>query len=265
MALTGTFVGVGLSPAILTAVNFDSGNKVRVIFNEAMQNTTALTAPTTYSLTALSTQPVYQPVSVTAESVANPTYVELTLAGTLLQGTDNYSVTVDTSVVDVAGNPLSPLGNTFVFSGIGIDTSTQVQPTTLLEDFLVQPTWNTDSQTPKLYSLRRTLTEVTNSNGRQILGYAVISPLKNYIISKHPDIDLFDNSSIVNRTSIKTASASIAHFRKNFKVIVQECLYIGVDQDVLSKIEEDFYIYSDDIGLTHILTTLLVLSAIELI
>ena len=113
MTITGNFTGEGVEPTVASATYSDKG-ALRVTFSEAMEPNTELETISNYTITGATTITVQD---VTFENETDPTYVDLEVDPTPIYGTDNYTITVATTVEDLAGNTLDPAGASVQFSG----------------------------------------------------------------------------------------------------------------------------------------------------
>lgn len=227
---SGSFTGVGVSPQVSFATNTAEGLHLIVGFSEPMTKDSALTTPGNYTITALSTETAYQPTSVIVPSDTYPRGVLLELQGRLLAGTDNFRLTVANTLTDVAGNTLDAAADTADFSGVGVTTDSVSSSS--LETALVS-TWAIDSTIPYLVSLRRTLADVTVSNGKQVLAYAYDSPYRNFISDSHRDVALFDYEDVVNRVSATTAANAVARHRGFKERIFLDAKTAGVSTNLV--------------------------------
>src|SRR5687768_3991909 len=112
MPLTGSFVGVGVRPRVLSATALTTST-VRVVFNEAMSNNAALVLAANYTITPAGGSAAR---TVTGVIVDGTSAVVLQLDGDLTPGVNNYTVTVAAAVVDVAGNGIDPAFDDAVFN-----------------------------------------------------------------------------------------------------------------------------------------------------
>jgi len=107
---SASFTGVGDKPQVLPDANPIDPTHVRIEYNEQVDSTALNT--TTYTL-----DPVIA-VSAVAKVINDVTY-ELTLATDMARGID-YTIYVDNSVKDLAGNTLDPAHDEATFTGIGV-------------------------------------------------------------------------------------------------------------------------------------------------
>lgn len=115
MPLFGEFEGEGVAPTVVSAEAL-SGDRVRVTFSEAMTLEAALIDPTNYVITEDMGSDARTVVDVSANGQLEPTYVILTLDGTLTPGTENYEVEVS-NVRDLALNDIDTDADTATFDG----------------------------------------------------------------------------------------------------------------------------------------------------
>ena len=112
---TQVFPGLGILPQV-TSATVVTVSTIEIVFNEAMLNTAALNAATSYHFTG--------PTTLTASSVTivNPTTIRVLITGEMLTG-GSYTVAVGfppaTGVQDLAWNNLDVAAHTAIFSGLG--------------------------------------------------------------------------------------------------------------------------------------------------
>jgi len=114
---TGSWTGLGGDPTVsgASAIGF---TKVRVSFSEPMESNAALVLAGNYTITEDVGSAARTVLSVAAEAVSNPNYVDLTLDGEMTIGTANYEVQV-ANVEDPGGNVIDPAGDSADFDGAG--------------------------------------------------------------------------------------------------------------------------------------------------
>lgn len=115
-----SFLSVGRSPQVSSA-SATGTQTVRVTFDEPMAPNVALSDVASYDIDEDIGATPATVTLVTPEAVANPTYVDLTLAAEMTNGA-NYVVAVSTpGVTDAVGNALDVFFNTAAFAGVGIE------------------------------------------------------------------------------------------------------------------------------------------------
>lgn len=112
------WTAVGTPPAVSSAMPVDS-TTVRVNFSEGMSPTAALSSVGSYSFDPDLGGAVVSPVSAVPEAVSQPTYVDVYLSSEMTLGVD-YTLSVDDSLEDAAGNPMDALSLTAEFTGVGV-------------------------------------------------------------------------------------------------------------------------------------------------
>lgn len=122
MTLTGTFSGSGDAPSVLSARAL-SPTQVRIDFSEAMAAAT-LASPSNFSLSAGLGSTARTVTRVLLPDSTTPTFVILTLSGVLTEGTANYTITVDTSATDAAGNAIDTSHRSAIIDGPPATTTT---------------------------------------------------------------------------------------------------------------------------------------------
>jgi hypothetical protein len=174
VGITGSFTGIGVSPQVASAVA-TTLSRVRVTFNEPMTDDAALNDPGSYTIDEDMGSAARTVDAVTPEAVAEPTYVDLDLDGECTVGTNNYAVTVDTAVVDAAGNALDAAHDSADFSPARPPGEPQVASAESLNPRRVRVTFNepmTDDATlrdPDSY----TIDEDVGSDARTVEGVLV--------------------------------------------------------------------------------------------
>lgn len=111
--IQGQFTGQGDAPQVSSAAQSGTGS-LRVTFNEEMSPDAALLSASNYTIGGPSLVSV---TGVTAENLVDPIYVDLALSAGPILGTDNYTVTADSTLEDLAGNPMDALYLSTQFSG----------------------------------------------------------------------------------------------------------------------------------------------------
>lgn len=117
---TATFNGIGVAPCMVSA-EVISDKLVRVYYSEALQNTVGLTYAAYYTFTPDPGSNATSAVSVVAEAVTYPTYVDVTVNNAMTIGVNNYNVAVATwtisGIKDKVGNYLDVAHEDVDFNG----------------------------------------------------------------------------------------------------------------------------------------------------
>ena len=110
----GTWTGVGVAPRLLTVTWLSP--HLRVTFNEAMTKDATFLAAGSYILTTGTGVAVTVSSTVSGPGV-NPTYIDLVLNKSLTIGTANYTMTVNSAIMDKASNIMDVSYSALVFNG----------------------------------------------------------------------------------------------------------------------------------------------------
>lgn len=118
MTVTSTSAaGLGVQPRVLLAHALTS-TRVRVVFSETMSSAGVLLVAGSYVLTPSGGADARTVTSVEIFGDSPSDSVVLSLDGHLTPGDDNYTVTVDNTVQDAAGNSLDPAFDEAIFGGV---------------------------------------------------------------------------------------------------------------------------------------------------
>ena len=195
MGQSGGFTGAGSAPTVSSASNISQGIKVSVVFSEPMTNNAQLVDKTNYVITAI---PGFTAQEVISVVVLSTTIVDLNLAGPLSLGTENYTVTVATTVTDLAGNTLDPANNNALFDGIGPPV---IKPGLTALETHIGGVWSEDSILSDLTFMRQLLlsvasSQISGSPEKVIISYALSTSLRSVITDGHPDLINVDYSGL---------------------------------------------------------------------
>lgn len=137
MAITASFVGIGVAPRVLVDARALSPRTVRVNFSEAMKVNTAIGLKASYTIDAAEGSTSVEVTDVSLGTGTNPAYVVLTVDVDFSVGIDNYNVQVASTVKDVAGNPIDEDYNNDFFGGLdfGVLDHCEAAKARLLEQF----------------------------------------------------------------------------------------------------------------------------------
>ena len=266
MPQTANFTGVGISPTVSSAENRDSGDVVRVTFSEPMLLDSNLTSVLSYTLT-----PATGSVSRTIESVvpevdaSNPRYVDLQLSGKLTKGTSNYTITVSTSVTDVAGNPLDAANNSVVFDGIGL----VVIPIGVLSiEEHIKSDWSSFN-IPNITALKKTLLDVSISDSaagtpeRSLLAIAKQSPFYSLVRGLNAELDNLNEVYPEYRQHIQTLIQVLEKEFSRLLIYIDELSQVNVSQNYRDLLKSYLNVSPD--SLVGMLYIIVVIAAIKTI
>jgi len=135
---TAAFNGVGVAPRVSSALVATLA-LITVDFDESLKDTSALRTPGNYVFSGSTTLTAVSAIPVLGS--ADKVWVEI--VGSMLVGTANYTVTVNSAITDMAGNGIDPAHNSATFDGV-----THLVPTAALTHYPVDGTVDVPPREP---------------------------------------------------------------------------------------------------------------------
>src|SRR3990167_9750269 len=113
--LTGSFLGIGTNPTVTAIVPINE-ESVRIFYSTLMSSSVIFNSTSSYSIIPTGSVSLTA-ISISPEAATYPNYVDLLFDKEMTNGVSNYSLNLNSGIVDYLNQGITPLS--YSFSGYG--------------------------------------------------------------------------------------------------------------------------------------------------